>query len=337
MTAAPAPALRGSLLRAEALRIRSRRMVRVLLVLAAVGLLAGIVIASTQYATPTAAGLADARVRAQQILAESDRGRQQCLNTVGTPNGPPSKEVCGPPLTLQDIGGAEAFIDKRPFRLGEQGRGGALGVAVAAAGLAFLLGATYVGAEWSSRSMVALLFCEPRRRKVMATKLSVLVALTTLVGTVAEAVWLTAAQVLATTRGTGATAHGLWGELIGSAGRGVLLVVLIGLLGFGVANLLRNTAAAFGVGFVYFAVVENVLRVLRPRWQEWLITDNAVALLQHGGLRLFVSDTVVDARGGFQTTRQLHLTNVHGGLVIATVTAVVVLTGVVLFTRRDLD
>lgn len=157
-------------------------------------------------------------------------------------------------------------------------------------------------------------------------------ALTALLGAVAEAVWLAAAQLLATTGGTGAHPPGLWGQLIGSAGRGVLLVVL---LGFGVANLLRNTAAAFG--FVSFATVENVLRALRPRWQEWLITDNAVALLQHGGLRLFVSDAVVDNRGGFQTTRQLDLTNLHGALVIGAVTAVVVLVGVVLFSRRDLD
>lgn len=335
--AAQEPALRGSLLRSEALRLRSRRMVRILLALGALGLLGGIIIASTQFAKPSAAGLANAKVRAEQVLVDVGRNRQQCLSAVGTPSGPPSKDQCGPPLTLQDIGGVEAFIDKRPFTLSGPGRGGVLGVAAAAAGIAFLLGATYVGAEWSSRSMVALLFWEPRRRKVMATKLTVLVALTALLGAVAEAVWLAAAQVLATTRGTAATPHGLWGELIGSAGRGVLLVVLVGLLGFGVANLLRNTAAAFGVGFVYFAIVENVLRVLRPRWQEWLITNNAVALLHHDGLRLFISDSVVDARGGFQTTRQLHLTNVHGALVIGAVTAVVVLVGVVLFTRRDLD
>lgn len=331
------PALRGSLLRAEGLRIRSRRMVRVLLALGALGLLGGIIIASTQFAKPSAAGLADAKVRAEQILSESNRGRQQCLSSVGTPSGPPSKDQCGPPLTLQDIGGVEALVDKRPFSLAVQGRGGVLGVAGAAAGLAFLIGATYVGAEWSSRSMVALLFWEPRRRKVMATKVTVLVALTALLGAVAEAVWLAAARLLATTRGTAATPHGLWGELIGSAGRGVLLVVLVGLLGFGVANLLRNTAAALGVGFVYFAVVENALRVLRPRWQEWLITDNSVALLHHDGLRLFINDTVVDARGGVQTSRLLHLTNLHGGLVMAAATAVVVLVGVVLFSRRDLD
>ena len=134
----------------------------------------------------------------------------------------------------------------------------------------------------------------------MAAKLTVLVALTALLGAVAEAVWLAAAQLLATTSGTAAPQRGVWSELIGSAGRGVLLVVLVGLLGFGVANLLRNTAAAFGVGFVRSAVVENALRVLRPRWQ-------------------------------------LHLTNLHGGLVLAGVTAVVVLVGVVLFSRRDLD
>lgn len=168
----------------------------------------------------------------------------------------------------------------------------------------------------------------------MAVQLTVLVALTAPLGAVAEAFWLAAAQLLATTRGTTAP-HGLWGELIGSAGRTALLVVLVGLLGFGVANLLRNTAPAFGVGFGHVAVVGNALRVLRPRWQEWLITDNAPVASRRA--------PAVHQRHRrrrprrLQTSRQLHLTNFHGGLVLAGVTAVIVLVGVALFSRRDLD
>jgi len=45
---------------------------------------------------------------------------------------------------------------------------------------------------------------------------------------------------------------------------------------------LRNTGAALGVAFVWLAVVENVVRVVRPAWQEWLLTDNAAALVLRG-------------------------------------------------------
>lgn len=51
--------------------------------------------------------------------------------------------------------------------------------------------------------------------------------------------------------------HAFWPQLLGSAARVVLLVVLIGLLGFGLSNRVRNTAAALGIGFGYFVVLEN--------------------------------------------------------------------------------
>lgn len=332
------PTARGSLLRTEVLRLRSRRMVRVLLGLGVLAFVAGILIASTQYAKPSAAGLARAIDRRAQVVADSERNRQQCLSSVGTPQGPPTKDQCGPPLRPEDVGGVENFIDKRPFTLGQQGRAGVLGVSAAVAGLAFLIGATYVGAEWSTRSMVALLFWEPRRRRVMVSKLTVLVTATAALGLLGEAAWLFAARGLAASRGITAVPHGLWGQLIGSAARGVLLVVLFALLGFGIANLVRNTAAALGVGFVYFAVLENVLRVIRPHWQPWLVTDNAVALITHGGLRLAFNEGFVDGRGIYQATgHEVVVSNVHGALVLGVVTAVVAVLGVVLFTRRDLN
>ena len=122
------------------------------------------------------------------------------------------------------------------------------------------------------------------------------------------------------------------------AARGTLFTVLTGLLGFGAADLIRSTGAALGVGFVYFAVVENVIRVLRPRWQEWLLTDNAAALLVDGGSTLSVPPEVTESALPFdEASAELVLSNLHGGLVLSAVTAAVVLAGVVLFARRDLS
>jgi len=241
-------------------------------------------------------------------------------------------------MTIDQLGPVDTFLDKRPFAMDADGRGGLLAVATATAGLAFLLGATYVGAEWSTRSMVALLFWEPRRLKVMATKLLVVVGASAALGVLSQAAWLLVARFwLAATRGTSDVPDGTWGELIAGAGRGVLLVVLLGLLGFGIANLLRNTAAAFGVAFVWFVIAENVLRGLLPASQPYLLTQSAAALLTQGGSRVYLDETTVDERGVFSSSREIIVSNLHGGLVLAAVVTVIVALGVLLFARRDLD
>lgn len=335
---APAPPGPGALLAAESLRLFSRRLVRVLLMLGAVGYLAALLLASTQYAQPSAAGLADATARRQQVLAQQEQYRQDCLRQVGTAQGPPTVEQCGPQLTADEIGRVQDFIDKQPFTLNREGRDGVLVVAAATAVFAFLLGATYVGAEWSSRSMVALLFWEPRRYRVMAVKLAVLTGVAAALGVLSQGVWLLAARVLAGIRGTTSTPTHLWTQLTAASGRGVLLVAVVALLGFAVANLIRNTAAAFGAGFVYFAIVENVIRAVRPAWQPWLLSDNAVALVTHGGHKIFLNEGFVDARGFYQSTgREIVVSNLHGGLLLSGVTALVVAAGVILFGRRDLN
>jgi hypothetical protein len=338
---APVPvpvAGRPSPVRAEVLRLRSRRMVRVLAVLGLVGLLAGVAVAFTQFAKPSAAGRADAAQRRQQIVDQVNRGRQECLSAVGTTHGPSSKADCGLPTTPDEVGSVDNFLGKQPFDLAVNGRAGILAVSGAFAAIAFLLGASFVGAEWSTRSMVALLFWEPRRRTVIAAKVAVVAVAGALLGSFAEGLWLAAAGLLAATRGVGSAPTGLWVTLVGSAGRGVVLVAVMALLGFGIANLIRNTAAALGVGFVYVAVVETALRALRPAWQRWLLTDNAIALLTPGGLHVFLDQGFVDARGQYQESgREILVSNLHGGLILTAATLAVLVAGIVLFGRRDLN
>ncbi len=330
------PTPHGSLLRAEARRLRSRRLVRVLFVLGLLGLLTVLAVETTQYARPSAAALVDAAQRRDAAVAEGRESHRLCLADTDKPQGATPDQFCGPEPTAEQYGQVEDFVQHRPFAMAGEGRAGVLGVGGLTAVLAFLLGASSIGAEWSTRSLVALLFWEPRRVKVMVTKVAVAAGAAAVLGLVAEAVWLGGARLLEALRGDPAAVAppGLWGELLGTAGRAVLLVVLAALFGFGVANLLRSTAAALGVGFVYFSVAENVLRAVRPGWAPWLLTTNAAALLNPGGVRL----PPAPVRGGSSSEPVGRLlTNLHGGLVLGVAAALLVGAGVLLFTRRDLD
>ncbi len=324
---------RGSLARAEIRRFRSRRFIRVLLALAAVGYVLAIGVASTKtFGKTTPDRLAAAQRNVQQAIQQQDFYRQQCLRDANRPANVPDEQVCGPPASADNYR-AEDFLDRRPFVLATRLPEVSLPVAVATAALAFLIGATYIGAEWSSRSIVALLFWEPRRVRVMAVKLAVLTAAAALLGVLTQALWWGTARLMAAALGTAkGLPSGFYGHLLQEQGRGVALVVLAALLGFAFSNLVRNTGAALGVGFVYFAVVESAVRGIHPAWQQWLLTDNAVALVQPGGFRLFLFGPRLP-----NGQRELLLSNLHGGLVLGLVTLALVTLGVLAFSRRDLS
>jgi hypothetical protein len=330
--AEPAPLGHGSLFRAEAHRFRSRRFIRWLLLLSVVGyLIAMPLIAVTQFSKTDAAVLADARNRLDQAVVEQNKFRDECAKQPSQP-GLSIDEMCGPVANGSDMR-VEDFIDKQPFKLAKALPAGAIAVGVATAMLAFLIGATFVGAEWSSRSMVALLFWEPRRLKVMGVKLAVTAAAAALLGVLTQAVWWGTAEIIARTRGNRDNLPAdFWSDLWGQQGRAVLFVVLIALLGFGIANLVRHTAAALGAALVYFVIIENLVRGFFPQRQKWLLVENVSGLLSRDGHRIFLYENDPFGDG----VRTQLISNVHGGLVVGILTAVIVVTGVVLFKRRDL-
>jgi hypothetical protein len=338
----PAPTTRrGSLLRAELHRFRSRRFLQVLLGLSVLGWIVATVVALTQFGVPTDSDRADARAQIDQLVAEQQVFREQCLDDPEgfyggpVPEGMSTDEVCGPPMTAADFR-VEDFIGKAPFDLAGMGTVGAVAFAAAAAVVAFIMGATWIGAEWSSRSLVALLFWVPQRQKVMATKIAVLVLGAALFGVLAQAGWLLMAWILRSVVGTDdALPDDFWGELLGLQGRSVLLTVLIALLGFGLTNLVRNTGAALGIGFVYFAVLETALRGFRPSWEPWLLSTNAAGLLAPGGLEVPDYGNLTVTPEGLAEPSIYVLTNLQAGIFLTAVAALIVGAGVVLFTRRD--
>jgi ABC-2 family transporter len=326
----------GGLLRAEVQRFTARRFIRVLLSLAVLGVLAVLAITLTQFGSTTPERLAEARDRVQQTVSAQEGFRQQCLADPGRPADADPDAYCGPPLQAADLR-VEDFLDPQPFPLAAAGPNGAVGFSAAAAVLAFLLGATFVGAEWSSKSIVSLLFWETRRTRVMAAKLLVVTAAGLLLGALAQLAWLGIAELLQAVAGDGAAVpDGFWPELLGIQGRGVLLTVLAGLLGFGLTNLVRNTGATLGMGFVYFAVVETAVRIGRPTWQPWLLTNNAAGLVLPGGVPLYTYVQKVDAQGNLVSESVEYLLgNLQAGTYLVAVTAGITVAGVVLFARRD--
>ncbi|SDX79037.1 ABC-2 family transporter protein [Modestobacter sp. DSM 44400] len=334
----PAPAGGfGGLLRAEAHRFVSRRFIRVLLLLAVLGWIGAVLLALTQFGSVTPERLAEARASVQDVVDEQEQFRQQCLDDPTRPAGVDADLQCGPPLQASDLR-VEDFLNPRPFSLGEFGTGGAVAVSAATAVLTFLIGATFVGAEWSTRSMVAMLFWEPRRGRVMLAKAAVVAVACVVLGVVAHVAWLATAGGLQSAVGDGAALpDGFWPELLGTQGRGLLLAVLAGLLGFGLTNLTRNTGAALGIGFVYFAVLETAVRALSPIWQPWLLTNDAAGLLVPGGLRLVLDWNPPDgADYNSWSPPEYVLANLQSGIFLCVVTAVVVAAGVGVFARRDL-
>ncbi len=327
---------RGSLVRSEVRRIAHRRFIRWLIVVGAVGYLAILVIASTQYARTTPELLEQARAQVQEYVDQNNAYREQCINEQVPVGGDPD-QFCGPPATVENFGGAESYLPKRPFDVARELPSFSIGIGVMVACFCFLMGATWIGAEWSQKTLMALLFWEPRRLKVFLTKITVLVAGLALVAAAAQAVMVGAGFLFGATKGTTTVSDVFWGDLLAQQGRLVLFAVLLGLIGFGIANLIRNTAAALGVGFVYF-IAEIILQNVRPAWQEWFLTINAGALVNEGGLRVYVytGEPVFQSDGSVSDGREILISNWHGGLVLGGLAVLLLLVGGFLFKRRDL-
>ena len=321
----------AGLLRAEAHRFLARRFIRVLFLLAGLGWGAALVIGLLNYAPASPERLAAAEEQRQEAVQQSIEGRELCLTETTRPDDVPVDEWCGPPVVAEDFE-LEWFLSPPPFSFAVDGEAGAVAAAAVASVLVFLVAGTFVGAEWSSRSIVALLFWETRRPRVLGAKIAVVAAASAVLGVVAQLAWLAMAGVWQAIAGDDTPLpDGFWSDLLATSGRGVLLTVFAGLLGFGLTNLVRNTGATMGLGFVYFAVVETAVRVLQPSWQPWLLTNNATALVMPDGITLYVPSE----GNGFSDVEYV-LGNLQAGVFLAVVTALVLAVGIALFSRRDL-
>ena len=215
------------------------------------------------------------------------RAIEDCIN--GGPLAFPS-----PPTPLPSVGSAQRagecqnLVDQLEFAQAIDHRFRILQLAdvlqhvsAFAAIIAWVLGASLIGAEWRTGSMTTLLTWEPRRVRVMLAKAFAATLAAFLIVMVLQGLLVGALYPAARFRGStlGATGH-FWRSLSYLALRSGALSAAAALLAFSVASIGRNTAAALGGGFAYLALVEGALlgalvRASRP----WLVVRNAVIFI----------------------------------------------------------
>ena len=159
-----------------------------------------------------------------------------------------------------------------------------LGTSTIVAMVAWLVGASFLGAEWHTGNITTTLTWEPRRLRLLAMKL--IACLIVLAVAVLALHLLLGLALLPSAALRGSTSGVDWGETIAVVLRVTALAGIAGVLGFALAGIGRNTAAALGIGFAYLAIVETLVRAWKPAWSNWLIADNAV-LFVSGEMTVF--------------------------------------------------
>jgi len=128
--------------------------------------------------------------------------------------------------------------------------------------VAFVVGASFVGAEWNSGGMMNLLLWRPRRIPVLLTKLGVLLGSMLGLTVVLGAAWTAAFWAIGRYDGNlGKLTSGVWQSLGLTGARGVTMVLLAATVGFCLASIGRHTAMALGVGIGAVVVSEIGLRI----------------------------------------------------------------------------
>jgi ABC-type transport system involved in multi-copper enzyme maturation permease subunit len=150
--------------------------------------------------------------------------------------------------------------------------------------LFLLLGASFVGAEWHAGTMTTLLTWEPRRVRVIVTKLAVSAGLAFVGYLVLQILLGLALTPAAAFRGSTEGVDRAWiGDVAAFVLRGGAVAAIAATLGGSLAFIGRNTAAALGVLFGYIAILEPLMRGLRPGWERWLLFGNLGTFLVGNG------------------------------------------------------
>lgn len=325
--------MRG-LLSAEALRFRSRRLVRIAALIA----LAILLLTLVRLFFASSRDVTDARARAEK---QYELQKEDCERGGGgapgseSPGGDTVPPGVSCPYFVDETGTyrtlpADAFFDDPRIQARTALRITAVAVAAAMAMFAFIMGASFVGAEWNAGTMQALLFWEPRRVRVLVAKAAALVAGVVVITAAVEAVGFGGMYLITATRGsTAGVTGGLVTSVVLTMLRGTVVVSVAALLGYAIAGLCRVTGAALGGAFLYFLILEQILAGLRPGWQRFLFGANMGAVLAK-------KIDVADAHGRLDAPQHIYHLTAGRGLVTLAVYLVVLLGAFfVTFTRRD--
>lgn len=154
--------------------------------------------------------------------------------------------------------------------------------------LGFIVGASFIGADWQAGVIPTTLSWESRRTRVFFVKLAAVVGSVFAVALVWHALFGGALTGLSALEGTLGEANREWlGSLTGLAVRVSAVSAGAALLGYAAGHIGRSTAGALGLGLGYVFVVENVVgsnvKPLRPWMMSWDATVFVKGQFEAGG------------------------------------------------------
>lgn len=141
-------------------------------------------------------------------------------------------------------------------------------------------GAGVVGGEWRSGSIATMLTWEPRRVRLLASRLAAITTCAFVVAVVLQLVFLLSLMPSVLVNGTRAGADGGYAIVVGAAiVRIAGLTALATLLGGCLASVWRSTAGAVIGVWVWLALVEAILRARKPGLSGYLLSDSIVRVV----------------------------------------------------------
>lgn len=270
----------------------------------------------------------------QYWVEHADEDRMRCQEDwQKQPDPKPTlEELCSnPEPTIDQFGKPRmVFADTMPELL--------LGSSYLLVFAAFLIGASFVGAEFSTGAIGNWLTFEPRRLRVYGSKL-----LAAAIGFVPVAIGVLAIMLLgvylivAQLGDTSSTTGKVWGDLTATGGRAVLLIAMGAALGGVVGLLLRHTAAAIGVAMGYLVLVEGVFASFLNKAQPWLIKLNFDAFVRHDTTYYLNECSTGDDGNYMCNSIEKTLSFEHGAWYLGILTVALVLLGGAVFYRRDVN
>lgn len=200
---------------------------------------------------------------------------------------------------------------------------------------AFLVGVSFVAAEFSTGSMGNWLTFEPRRTRVYASKVAAAAVAVLPAALVACAVTVLGAWgVHSVNDHVGEMTTEVWTQVAVSGVRATLLVVGMAALGAALGTIVRSTAAAIGAVVGYVVVVEAILGSLVTGLQPYLLRLNLTAVTD-GEALYYVESCTSDGGQQFCDYVEKSVSLTQGALTMSALLVVVVLVGWATFRRRD--
>ena len=251
-----------------------------------------------------------------------ERQVRQCAKNpenygVNVPDGGDAATACET-QTLRDYAG----LYRQDLDLRQVNHNSGVGVIIVLAGLAMLIGATFVGADWASGSMSNQLLFESRRIRVYVAKGAAVLLVGLLLSFAVLALWWLVLAQVASSRDI-ATPAGAWAEIRGSVWRGGLLAGFAGVGGYSLTMLFRSTVATLGVLFGTMVATSLLISSLpMENAGRWLPSNNIGAWVLDG-IDYYSRDSVH------------HLTQWQGGTYLLVILAAAVLLSAWSFRRRD--